>query len=240
MNARKEDSNIPLDTVSANQPTDRIAELEYMVTQLQNDVAMLKRLSGWLYWGPEGNESEEKRKPGPKEKISDEELFPYRDALILWLEPFWPWMIDRLLSAKTVAEVETILEAIAPDPDYRAYWQKRVLQNAAVLFEFLRDERFRKTLPKTTVIHALNLPSKDERRKSAANQLPTRQIANAMAGVPDVAWRTSLDRCNAQPSATFIALNLDMYYRELLNIPTPKDQVLTGMSCPVPKPCKRF
>ena len=65
-------------------------------------------------------------------------------------------------------------------------------------------------------------------------------IANAMAGVPDVAWRTSLDRCNAQPSATFIALNLDMYYRELLNIPTPKDQVLTGMSCPVPKPCKRF
>ena len=33
----------------------------------------------------------------------------------------------------------------------------------------------------------------DERCRHAANQLPTRQIANAMAGVLDIGWRRSLD-----------------------------------------------
>ena len=235
MNARKEDSKNSLDTDLAYQPSDRVTELERKVTKLQEDVRMLKRLSAWPYWGDEAYEAEEKKKPGPKEKISDGELFHYRDALILWLEPVWPWMVDRLVTAGTVAQVEAILEAVARDPDYRAYWQSRMLQNAAALFKFSRDERFRKMLPKATVTDALTLPWEDERRKRAANQLPTRQIANAMAGVPDIAWRTSLDRCNARPSAAFVALNLDMYYRELLGIPAPKGQDLTGMSCPVPK-----
>jgi len=130
--------------------------------------------------------------------------------------------------------LEAILEAVAPDPDYRAYWQDRILQNTAALFEFLWDERFRKTLPKATVTDALT-SWEHKRRKRAANQLPTRQIANAMAGVPDIAWRTSLDRCAGQPSAVFIALNMDMYYRELFGIPAPKDRDLTGLSCFVPK-----
>ena len=145
-------------------------------------------------------------------------------------------MIDRLLPSKTVVEVEAILEAVAREPEYRAYWQSRILQNVPALFQFLRDERFRKTLPKATVIDALRLTLEDERRRRASNHLPTRQIANAMAGVPNIAWRTSLDRCSAQPSAVSVALNLDMYYRERLGLPAPKDQDLTGMSCPVPKP----
>jgi hypothetical protein len=234
MNKRKKNSAEPLDKVSENQPSDRIAELERKVTKLQKDVVMLKRLSGWTLWVDEGNEIEEKKKPGPKEKISDEELFQYRDALILWLEPVWPWMIDRLLAAGTVAGVEAILEAVAEEPERRPAWQERILRNAAALFEFLWDERFRKTLPKASVTDALT-SWKHERRRRAANQLPTRQIANAMAGVPDITWRTSLDRCTAQPSTAFIALNLDMYYRELFGIPAPKDRDITGLSCPVPK-----
>jgi hypothetical protein len=184
----------------------------------------------------DGNGLDEKKKPGAKEKIGDEELFQYRDALIIWLERSWPWMIDRLLVASSPAEVGAIIEALAPDPDCRGDWQHRLLQNAAALFEFFWDERFRKTLPKATVLDALSLPWGNEKRRRAANQLPPRQIANAMAGVPDIVWRTSLDRCNAQSSTVAVALNLDMYYRERLGIPAPKDQVLVGMSCPVPKP----
>ena len=110
-----------------------------------------------------------------------------------------------------------------------------MLQNAAALREFLWDERFRKTLPKATVTDALTLPWEDERRRRAANQFPSRQIANAMAGVPDISWRRSLDRCSAQPSIAFVAVNMDMFYRDKYGIPTPKDRNLTGESCPVPK-----
>ena len=82
---------------------------------------------------------------------------------------------------------------------------------------------------------ALTLLWEDQGRWRASNQLPTRQIANAMAGVPEIAWRTSLDRCSAQPAEVFMAVNLDMHYRELFGIPDPTDRDLTGVSVPVPK-----
>ena len=228
MNSRKENFGETLDTVLASQLLDRVAELE-------KDVALLKSVSAWPLFASELSHTE-KKKPGPKEKISDEELFRYRDGLIVWLEPFWPWMRDRLVAAGTVAEVEAILEAVAPEPEYRAGWQNRVLQNAVALCEFLWDERFRKTeLPRATVAAALTLPRDDERGKSAANQLPARQIANAMAGVPDVGWRRSLDRCSKRPSTLAIALNTDLYYRDRLGISAPKGLDLTRLWSRLPK-----
>jgi hypothetical protein len=232
MNVRKKDLQMPLDKGLPKPSPSPTEELERRVSKLEDDVALLKSLSGWP--GFTDAEITEKKRPGPKEKISDEDLFQYRDALILWLEPVWPWMIDRLPAARAAAEVAAILEAVAEEPDRRPAWQERILQNAAALFEFLWDERFRKTLPKASVTDALT-SWQHKRRRRAANQLPTRQIANAMAGVPDIAWRTSLDRCTAQPSTAFIALNMDMYYRERFGIPAPKDRDLTGLSCPVPK-----
>jgi hypothetical protein len=231
MNVRKKDLQMPLDKGLPKPSPSPVEELERRVSKLEDDVALLKRSSGW----PRFPDAEiTKKKPGPKEKISDEDLLQYRDGLILWLEPVWPWMIERLLAARTVSEVEAILAAVAEEPDRRPAWQERILQNAAALLEFLWDERFRKTLPKATVTDALT-SWEHTRRKPAANQLPTRQIANAMAGVPDIAWRTSLDRCTAQPSTMFIAFNMDMYYRELFGVPAPTDRDITGLSCPVPK-----
>jgi hypothetical protein len=62
------------------------------------------------------------------------------------------------------------------------------------LFEFIFSERFRRKtkLPMATVTDALTLPVNNEKRKRAANQFPVRQIANAMAGVPDIGWRRSI------------------------------------------------
>lgn len=235
MNARKKNRQEPLDKVSENQPPDRLAELERQVARLQKDVALLKRFSGWPLFAHKSNELEKKKKPGPKEKISDEVLFHYRDGLVLWVERFWPWLEDRLLGARACEQVRAVVEAVAEEPNLRQEWQERLLQNAAALCEFLWDERFRKTLPKATVTAALTLPLEDEKDQRAANQLPARQIANAMAGVPDIGWRRSLDRCSAQPSKTYVALNLDMFYRDRYGIPVPEDRDLTGMSCPVPK-----
>jgi hypothetical protein len=237
MNARKKNSQGPLDKDLENQqPPDRIAELERQVAKLQRDVAMLKQLSGWPLFPDEDDELEEKRKPGPKEKISDEVLFHCRDGMVLWLERYWSWLEDRLLTARTVEQVIAILEAVAEEPELRPEWQKRLLENPAALHDFLCSKRFRKTPPKTTVIQALNLDWKDKGRPRAANQFPSRQIANAMAGIPDIGWRRSLDRCSTQPSRASVPVNLDMFYREKYSIDAPKDWDLTGASCPVPKP----
>jgi hypothetical protein len=234
MNARKKNSQRPLDNISEKQPLDRIAELEHKVADLQKDVAMLKQVSSWPVFADQGDKLIEDKKPGPKEKISNETLLHYRDALVLWLEPVWPWLEGRL--SRDREQLRAVLEAVAEQPDRRSEWQQRLLQNTGALTEFLRDKRFRKTLPKATVIDALNLPLEDMKRKRAANQFPSRQIANAMAGVPDIAWRTSLDRCSAQPSVAFVAVNMDMFYRDLYGIPILESRDLTGLSSPLPKP----
>lgn len=237
MNSRQKKSRQRLTTNPRRGLAERVAELERQVADLERGVAMLKQLPARPVFAAEGGEPEAKRKPGPKEKISDTWLFQDRDALIIWLEPFWPWLADRLV-ARTAAQVEAILEAIVREPSVRPGCQERMLQNASVLHEFLWSERFRKTVPKAAIADALKLPSKDERQRRAANRLPTRQIANAMAGVPDLAWRTSLDRCSGQPSTVRMAYNLEMYYRDLLAIPAPKGLDLTGFSSPVPKPLR--
>jgi hypothetical protein len=146
-------------------------------------------------------------------------------------------MEDRLCRAGTAEEVGAILEAVSEKPDLRPNWQKRLLPNPAALFDFISDERFRKTkLPMATVRDALTLPLDDNRRRRAANQFPARQIANAMAGVPDIGWRRSLDRCSANPSGAYLALNTDLYYREVYGLPVPDALDLTGAYSPVPKP----
>lgn len=159
-----------------------------------------------------------------------------RDGLIRWLEAYWPWMEGRLRQAKTAEQVGAILEAVSEEPYLRREWQQRLLPNPDVLFEFISDERFRKTLPMTTLRDALDRTLDDEGCKRAANQLPTRQIANAMAGVPDIGWRRSLDRCSANPSSVPIALNMDLHYRKVYGLAIPADRDLMWATSPVPKP----
>jgi hypothetical protein len=234
-NARKQNSTRGLDKVLEDQPRRATSELERRVIQLENDVAILKQLARWPIFNKEARV--EKKKPGVKEKIEDAVLFKYRDGLTLWLEAYWPWMENRLCRAGSAEEVGAILEAVSEQPDLRRDWQKRLIPSPAALFDFISDERFRKTkLPMATVKDALTLPMDDDRRRRAANQFPARQIANAMAGVPDIGWRRSLDRCSANPSTKYIVINTDLYYRELYGLPIPDAQNLTGAYSPVPKP----
>jgi hypothetical protein len=207
------------------------------VAQLEKDVAWLKRQAEWP--GPFSEAPTEKKvKPGVKEKIEGELLFKCRDGLIRWLEAYWPWMEARLLGAEVAEDVGAILEAASEEPDFRREWQKRLLPNPAALFDFINNGRFRKNLPMATLKDALDRSLNDERCKRAANQLPTRQIANAMAGVPDIGWRRSLDRCSVRPSSVPIALNMDWYYRETYGLQIPVDRDLTGATSPVPRPIK--
>ena len=239
VNVRKKKSRHSLDKVLAEQPPDRITELERRVLQLERDVALLKGLSGSPFFDEVATEPT-RQKPGVKPRLSDKELLSYRDGLILWLEPVWPWLAERLDAAQTVEQVAALLEAIADDdPEPRPPCQQRLLQNAAALLAFLFDEKYRKTeLARSQVTQVLSWPWEDEKPIHAANQLPTRQIANAMAGVPDIAWSTSRDRCAKQPSEVRVALNLDLYYRDKYGLPASEERIQPGMRSPMPKPCR--
>jgi len=87
---------------------------------------------------------------------------------------------------------------------------------------FLHSEKFKKKPPRKTVLDALNLPLEDEKRKRAANRLPTRQIANAMAGVPKLSWRTSMDRCSKNPCRYLVTLSTAQHYRAMYDIREPR------------------
>jgi len=153
-----------------------------------------------------------KKHPGPRQKMDDTELLLNRDNLAVWLEEHWPKIVKPLLTAKNQVEVAAVLTPIAAAPDIRSTWQCQVMDHSAVLLEFLRSKKFRRKPPKKTVVDALAL-HRSEKRARAANRLPTRQISNAMAGVPKLKWRTSLDKCSKRPSSSSVGHNTAEHYR---------------------------
>jgi len=118
---------------------------------------------------------------------------------VSWLEEVWPEIVKPLLAADDPSEVAAIFSKVARPKDLQPPWQSRFLAHLSDLRDFLRSEKFRIKPPKQTAIDALNRPAQDEKQKRAANRLPTRQIANAMAGLPELEWRTSLDKCSRNP-----------------------------------------
>jgi len=110
-----------------------------------------------------------------------------------------------------------VLKPIAAAREIRPAWQKPVVGHPAKLLQFLRSEKFRKRPPKKTFEDALHLYHSEQRQR-AANRLPTRQIANAMAGVPRIKWRTSLDKCSKRPSSSRVGYNTATYYRTIFRI----------------------
>jgi hypothetical protein len=197
----------------------RVARLEARIEQMQEEI---DRLSGVVPAHiQEALDSSGKKHPGPDKEISDTELLLNRDELVKWLEEHWPKIVKALLAAAAkndTREVATVLGSIAAAPDIRPTWQCKIIDHPAELTEYLRSEKFRRKPPKKTVADALALNHSEERQR-AANRLPTRQIANAMAGVPKLKWRTSFDRCSKSPCAHRIGYKTAQYYRELFGIP---------------------
>jgi hypothetical protein len=209
-----------------------IANLEARVAKLEETVDRLDGVAPPYYYG---FAEDTKKKPGPDKKISDAELLHNRDALVNWLEANWPMIAGSL--RKNASDLTVVFEGVAEKEQLQPPWQSRFLAHAAQLRDFLRSKKFRIKPPKKTALDALNRPSNDERRKRAANRMPTRQIANAMAGVPELKWPTSLDRCQKTPSALMIAGKADRHYRRIYNLPEadPKRAKWQKARTPVPK-----
>jgi hypothetical protein len=162
-----------------------------------------------------------KKHPGPDKRVDDTELELNRNNLMVWLEEHWPQIVKPLLAASkpdgTARGVAAVLRPLAAARDTRPTWQKAIVEHPAKLREFLQSGKFRIKPPKKTVVDALTVYH-SEQRDRAANRLPTRQIANAMAGVPKLKWRTSSDRCSKKPSSLNVGYNTAAYYRTMFRI----------------------
>ena len=215
----------------------RLEGLEEQVATLQDRVSALEGLGLPI--------DHDAPRRGPKQKIGDRELFSYRDALVKWFERIWPRIESRLCSASSTEEILALLETDFPQPpdDQKGQpllkrtdvslrpHEKRLLEHPEALLDFLMSgpsganptnaTRFYGKPPKQVVIDALDLPWSDPVRWKAAARLPTRQIANAMAGVPDLEWRTSLDRCSVFPSELMIGIRTEEHLRDLHRLPYP-------------------
>ena len=208
-------------------PAASLGDLQARVVELERQVAVLEervdRVSGVI---PSqfllGAGESKKKKPGPNKNIEDAELFENRNRLAGWLEGVWPEIVRPLFAASAPREVAAVLKTVAWPKDSQPPWQKQFLQHPDKLLDFLKSEKFRKKPPRKTVLDALGTTLEDERRKRAANRLPTRQIANAMAGVPKLSWRTSADRCSKNPCRSLVTLSTAQHCRVMYNIPEPK------------------
>lgn len=222
VSARKKKHGEPLTPISGG-PTEalesRMSRLEARIAELEGRVDCVSGVLPAHFY--EATHAPEKKKSGPQEKVGDTELLLNRDNAVTWLEEHWPQIVRPLLAARNPRQVVAVMRLFAVRPEIRPEWQKRFVGHPAKLLNFLQSEKFRKKPPKKTVMDALR-SSDSAQRKRAANRLPTRQIANAMAGVPKIKWRTSLDRCSQKPSHYRVGHNTAGHYRALLGIPEDK------------------
>jgi hypothetical protein len=148
----------------------RIAELEKTMVELTKRVEELERRDRVNIPMPL------KRKRGPKPKLSKDELLRRRDTLILWLEENWPELSHAIKRARKAEQLIPIMRKMRPlsshheQPPFIKEWNRYWPK----LWEFIaRSGRY------------YNNP---------------RNIANALAGVPELSWKRSFDVCSSHPS----------------------------------------
>ena len=106
-------------------PKNTSPSLEKRVRCLESRVEALKARLG-IYDPPK----ETQRKPGPHPKISKEDLLENRDALVDWLEVYWPKVGPKLLSAKGPQSIVAALVLYAGPEASHSFILKRLIENA--------------------------------------------------------------------------------------------------------------
>ena len=195
---------------------DNLAEIHASFSEIRGKVHLLEARIALLEAESPFHASEpDQPSRGKAPKISDLELFHTRDAYILGLEQVWPKIAKKVTSARTKDQLATLLKEFADKIPMRDQLRERFVGATDELFTFLSDTRYKKRPSDRAVRLALNWNEKND-SPSAAAKLPTRQIANAIAGVPELKWRSSLDRCGANPSRLRVGLATEDYYRRMV------------------------
>jgi hypothetical protein len=156
------------------------------------------------------------KRRGARRRINNEYLLHYRNDIALWLETVWPNLVPLLFGTNSRSTVDAFLRRHIQMAQPRLF-ERRLIDNLDELFSFLKSKRFVRRPSKRAVEGVLRWRS-DITCYRAAARFPTRQIANAMAGVPDISWRRSLDRSGRSPCPWPVQTACVEYYRRLLHL----------------------
>jgi len=113
-----------------------------------------------------------KPKPGRPFELEDDRLKARRDRMLQWLTVLANRVEPALNIARSAKELQQQLDLHLPNRDGDETFQRLKHDGCKVLWSFLQSRRWTRK-PK--------------------------QMADAMAGVPEIAWRTSIDRCAKLP-----------------------------------------
>lgn len=122
-----------------------------------------------------------KRGMGRKPKIEPDEVLKRRDQLVVWIERAWPFLSIALRKAKRPQDaVAAMMEAKARVPFVMPIppFEMNPQEHEAALWEFLKSKRLYGN---------------------------PRNLAAAMAGLPELSWKRSFDICSKHPCEYVIA-----------------------------------
>lgn len=145
---------------------------------------------------------------GRKRKLEQEELLKRRDVLSRWVEEAWPFLSVALRKAKNSDHALAAVHAAkhrVPVVMLAASFYRAPEEQKEQLWEFLGSGRL------------------------SGNP---RNLAGAMAGLPELSWKRSLDICQQNPCQfplarqawrDFMHRKFPVRLRELLEVATPED-----------------
>jgi hypothetical protein len=144
-------------------------------------------------------------KRGPTEAIPLEHLLIRRDTLVQFLEFHWPLLGRLFAQPQNGTAILLALRKCVNSPNSSLVPTARdLLKRSTALFRFLRSSEYKGD---------------------------PRQVANAMAGVPEYSWSTSLKKCRAHPSKLavgeaalrdYVRRKCPGIFSRLLNAETPE------------------
>ena len=159
---------------------------------------------------------------GAKQKLSDAVLLERRDAYVKGLERVWPSFQAKIANVKSSEDAAVLAQEIASELTISQQSKEDFVRSATkivgsspgtcALFEFIRSNRYVPRVSRETRRMISRWSQGDDACLRAGAKLPTRQIANALAGVPELAWRTSLDRCLKTPCWYYVAGETERHY----------------------------
>jgi hypothetical protein len=154
-------------------PLKELVELRARIERLESEV--------FIYGVPALPSSTTKGRMGRKPKLETSELLNRRKHLTTWLEQNWPYLLQPLRTAKSKGDASIAISALI---FAKTHGVSGVFQPP-----FYNDpERFHSAL--TAFL------------KSGRYYGNPRNLSAAMAGLPELKWKTSFDKCIAHPDNT--------------------------------------
>lgn len=184
-----------------------MADAEKMLAEMNKRIERLEAQAFWAGTDDLGM-SQEKQTRGRRSLLEQKVLLDRRDHLTTWIERNWPYLSVALRKAKNAQDAAAAIKEAKRRMQgvFYAPFYTYTEKHTETLWQFLQSSRFHGN---------------------------PRNLAGAMAGIPELSWKRSFDICSSHPCKTPLALeaiwdhlrrNFPDRWQELREAMTP-DQV---------------